>query len=218
LFSSLSLGRYDNTPSQFLDGLQALRNQLQKPVRVLSAHRCALHNAAVGGAPLSQHLRIAVDIALYGHDRRQMLIAAREAATGGIFGIVGTALGRVAGYFEKQLNFKQEQARWGHEYKLHELQMQARQQETELELALAAQAGSWKGLEASIKAEAAIGRASQWVINLLRLVRPVLTLFHVTRNGAIVEAAVFAASAATLWWFGDRAAKPVQKWGARESG
>lgn len=150
-----------------------------------------------------------------------------EAATGGIFGIVGTALGRVAGYFEKQLNFKQEQARWGHEYKLHELQMQARQQETELELALAAQAGSWKGLEASIKAEAAIGRASQWVINLLRLVRPVLTLllwvitawiFHVTRNGAIVEAAVFAASAATLWWFGDRAAKPVQKWGARESG
>jgi len=48
-------------------------------------------------------------------------------------------------------------------------------------------------------------------------VRPVLTLFlwvitawifHVTKNGAIVEAAVFAASAATLWWFGDRAIKP----------
>ena len=140
-----------------------------------------------------------------------------EAATGGVFGIVRTVLGRVSGYFEKKLGFKQEQARWLHEYKLHELQMQARQQETELELALAAQAGSWKGLEASIKAEAAIGRASQWVINVLRLVRPVLTLFlwvitawifHVTKNGAIVEAAVFAASAATLWWFGDRAAKP----------
>lgn len=142
-----------------------------------------------------------------------------DAATGGVFGIVGTVLGRVAGYFERKLTFNQEQQRWLHEYKLHELQMQARQQETELELALAAQAGSWKGLEASIKAEAAIGRASQWVINLLRLVRPVLTLFlwaitawifYVTRNGAIVEAAVFAASAATLWWFGDRAPKPVQ--------
>lgn len=140
-----------------------------------------------------------------------------DAATGGLFGIFGTVMGRVAGYFERQLSFKQEQARWLHEYRLHELQMQARVQETELELALAAQAGSWKGLEASIKAEAAIGRASQWVIDLLRLVRPVLTLFlwgitawifHITKNGAIVEAAVFAASAATLWWFGDRAIKP----------
>ncbi len=141
-----------------------------------------------------------------------------DAATGGVFGLVGTIMGRVAGYFERQLMFKQEQARWLHEYKLHELQMQARQQETELELALAAQAGSWRGLEVSMKAEAAIGRASQWVINILRLVRPVLTLFlwvitawifYITKNGAIVEAAVFAASAATLWWFGDRAVKPI---------
>ena len=140
-----------------------------------------------------------------------------DAAAGGIFGIVGTIMGRVAGYFERKLSFKQEQARWLHEYKLHELQMQARVQETELELALAAQAGSWKGLEASIKAEAAIGRASQWVINSLRLVRPILTLFlwvitawifHITKNGAIVEAAIFAASASTLWWFGDRAIRP----------
>ena len=87
----------------------------------------------------------------------------------------------------------------------------------EIEIALAAQAGSWKGLEASIQAEASIGRASQWVINLLRLVRPCLTLtlwiitagiFVQTQNQAIAEAAVFAATAATLWWFGDRAPKP----------
>lgn len=141
-----------------------------------------------------------------------------DAVTGGVFGLIGTIMGRAASYFERKLAFTQEQARWLHEYKLHELQMQARQQETELELALAAQAGSWRGLETSIRAEAAIGRASQWVINLLRLVRPFLTLllwlitawiFYMTKNGAIVEAAVFAASAATLWWFGDRAVKPV---------
>lgn len=139
-----------------------------------------------------------------------------DAAAGGAFGLIGTALGRVAGYFERAQNFKQEQARWGHEVKLHELNMKAKAQETEFELALAAQAGSWKGLEASIKAEAAIGQANQWVINLLRLVRPTLTLllwvitawiFSVTSNGAIVEAAIFAATAATLWWFGDRAPK-----------
>ena len=141
-----------------------------------------------------------------------------EAAAGGLFGILGTALGRVAGYFERKQIHEQEQARWGHEYRLHELNMQARQQETELELALTAQQGSWKGLEVSLKAEAALGKASLWVINMLRLVRPVITLllwmitamiFLVTHDSAIIEASVFAATAATLWWFGDRAPKPM---------
>lgn len=140
-----------------------------------------------------------------------------DAAAGGIFGIAGTVIGRVAGYFERQQSFKQEQVRWSHEYKLHELNMKARAQETELELALTEQQGSWRGLTASLEADMRTGKASQWVINVLRLVRPSLTLllwlitawiFAVTRNGAIVEAAVFAATAATLWWFGDRAPKP----------
>ena len=139
-----------------------------------------------------------------------------DAAAGGLFGIVGTVLGRFAGYFERKQEHVQERARWGHEYKLHELNMAARHQETELELALSAQQGSWAGLEASIKAEAALGKASQWVINILRLVRPAITfvlwcitaaIFLITQESAITEAAVFAATAATLWWFGDRAPK-----------
>jgi len=141
-----------------------------------------------------------------------------EAAAGGVFGLLGTALGRVSGFFERRQAHAQEQARWGHEYRLHDLNMRARAQETEMELALAAQAGSWTGLEASIRAEAATGKASQWVIDILRLVRPCLTLllwvitawiFLRTQNAAIAEAAVFAATASTLWWFGDRAPKPV---------
>jgi len=143
-----------------------------------------------------------------------------DAAAGGVFGIVGTALGRVAGFFERKQTFKHERERWQHEYKLHELQMMADVQETEMEIALTAQRGSWQGLEASIKADAAIGQASKWVINVLRLVRPTLTLllwlitgwiFAETQNGSIAEAAVFAATAATLWWFGDRAPKPPLK-------
>ncbi|GLQ20340.1 hypothetical protein ACFFUB_02650 [Algimonas porphyrae] len=137
-----------------------------------------------------------------------------DAAAGGLFGLIGTALGRVTGIFERRQAFAQEQARWQHELKLHELTMQARGQETEAELALIAQSGSWSGLEASIMADAAIGEASRWVINTLRLVRPTLTMllwlitgwiFARTQDGSIVEAAVFAATAATLWWFGDRA-------------
>ena len=143
-----------------------------------------------------------------------------DAAAGGVFGIIGTTLGRVAGFFELRDENVHEKARWKHEYRLHELNMQARAQESEIELELAAQAGSWKGLEASIQAEAESGNASLWVINLLRLVRPSLTfllwvitvgIFLQTQNQAIAEAAVFAATAATLWWFGDRAPKSTKK-------
>lgn len=77
--------------ADFLDALQSLRDQLQKPVRILSAHRCALHNAAVGGAPLSQHLGMAADIALNPHHPAQLLIAAREAGFTG-FGYYTTFL------------------------------------------------------------------------------------------------------------------------------
>ncbi len=140
-----------------------------------------------------------------------------DAMAGGVFGIIGTALGRVAGYFERKQTFLQEEKRWGHELKLHELQMKASKQETEMELAIGAQKGSWDGLKASLIADANIGIAAQWVINILRLVRPSLTLllwlitawiFAKTQDGDIANAAVFAATAATLWWFGDRAPKP----------
>ena len=37
-----------------MDALQQLRNSLG-PIRLTSAYRCPVHNALVGGAPLSQH-------------------------------------------------------------------------------------------------------------------------------------------------------------------
>lgn len=36
---------------------EIVRGMEDEPVRVLSGHRCALHNAAVGGAHDSQHVR-----------------------------------------------------------------------------------------------------------------------------------------------------------------
>lgn len=53
---------------EFMDALQMARDQIGRPLHILSAHRCSLHNARVGGAPKSQHLQLAVDIALHGHD------------------------------------------------------------------------------------------------------------------------------------------------------
>lgn len=60
-----------------MDSLQALRVEIGRPIRLLSAHRCELHNAAIGGAPLSQHLRMALDVDLRGHDRFKLAKAAK---------------------------------------------------------------------------------------------------------------------------------------------
>jgi hypothetical protein len=61
------------------------------------------------------------------------------------------------------------------------------------------------------------GRASQWVVNILRLVRPALTLGLITLTGLIyfsldnasqrqdvIEMVSYATTAAIVWWFGAR--------------
>ncbi|MDM5147687.1 D-Ala-D-Ala carboxypeptidase family metallohydrolase [Candidatus Persebacteraceae bacterium Df01] len=50
-------------PSEF-DRIQLLRTNLQRPVALNSTHRCRRHNALVGGAPLSEHKKIAFDFSL----------------------------------------------------------------------------------------------------------------------------------------------------------
>jgi len=47
--------------------IQRARTMLGKPVYINSAHRDWLHNIAVGGAPLSAHLFIALDVSIRGH-------------------------------------------------------------------------------------------------------------------------------------------------------
>lgn len=76
---------------EFMDRLQAARNQVRRPFQILSAHRCSLHNARVGGAPLSQHLLLAADISLRGHDRFALRDACFRAGFTG-FGYYSTFL------------------------------------------------------------------------------------------------------------------------------
>ncbi|MEM5517838.1 D-Ala-D-Ala carboxypeptidase family metallohydrolase [Henriciella sp. AS95] len=83
-------GAYWHDPV-FLDGLEALREAARKPLVITSGHRCAGWNAAVGGAPLSQHKQIAADIALSGHNRFALLKAAEQAGFTG-FGLARSFL------------------------------------------------------------------------------------------------------------------------------
>lgn len=68
------------------DAIQYVRTALGRPLRLFSAHRCSIHNANVGGAPLSQHKRIAFDNSLAGHDRPALVAACRQAGFTGFGG------------------------------------------------------------------------------------------------------------------------------------
>jgi len=83
-------GEYYHWPD-FLNALQAARHDVGRPFHVLSAHRCSLHNARIGGAPLSHHLKLAVDISLLGHDKARLLAGCRRAGFSG-FGFYSTFL------------------------------------------------------------------------------------------------------------------------------
>ncbi|GAB5459171.1 MAG: hypothetical protein Hens3KO_22010 [Henriciella sp.] len=83
-------GSYWHAPD-FLDRLEHLRADIGRPLVINSGHRCDQWNAAVGGAPLSQHKTIAVDIALKGHDRQALLRASKRAGFTG-FGLARTFL------------------------------------------------------------------------------------------------------------------------------
>ena len=75
-----------------LDRLDALRTRCGFPLTVLSAFRSPYHNAFVGGAPLSLHLKaLAVDLSIVKQDKRLMeRIAKEEGFTG--FGYYRTFL------------------------------------------------------------------------------------------------------------------------------
>jgi len=63
-----------------LDRLQALREDVGRPMTVLSAYRSPEHNAAIGGGKRSQHLiGKAFDIAMSNQDPAEFLAAAQSA-------------------------------------------------------------------------------------------------------------------------------------------
>ena len=64
---------------RYMDAVQKVRELLGKPVRLNSGHRCPIHNAHVGGAPLSEHKRIAFDISIIGQDRGDLVRACKDA-------------------------------------------------------------------------------------------------------------------------------------------
>lgn len=65
---------FDDIDPLLVSALQRLRDEVQRPVVVNSGCRCAKHNAAVKGAPNSQHMRgKAADIKIDGMTSQQII-------------------------------------------------------------------------------------------------------------------------------------------------
>lgn len=77
-------GQYFHNPD-FLDGLEAIRGDMGRPLVLTSGRRCERHNRAVGGAARSQHMiAIAADIELAGHEPVSLARSALQAGFRGI--------------------------------------------------------------------------------------------------------------------------------------
>ncbi len=65
-----------------MDRLQGARDAARRPFHINSAHRCPIHNARVGGAPLSAHKLIAFDISILNHERAALFDTLKQAGFG----------------------------------------------------------------------------------------------------------------------------------------
>jgi len=156
---------------------------------------------------------------------------------GGILGMAGSFVGRLIKMKEQKQAFAFEQARWAengkqrshelllmsrkdeHELKLHKINMEAAQEEFERSFAMSIEETSREGLKSSYAAQQALVEkpgGSQVVIDILRFVRPFLTVLaalivgimfffvDVETKMKIAAGVLFLMGTSYTWWFGDR--------------
>ena len=137
---------------------------------------------------------------------------------GGATGIFGTFISKLFGVFDIWQNRINHRDDMQHEITLLKMQIDAKAAESEQESLIAQSKDASDIRVASYQHDSSYGTASQWVINILRFIRPILTLFllvaifyiwstgHKTlmTQGMILEFLTYASMTAITWWFGDR--------------
>jgi len=135
--------------------------------------------------------------------------------TGGATGIIGSVLGKAFSFLDAWQEEKKADSEHGRTLELLELQNKIGAEENERETALAEAQLAGDIRQASYRHDASGG--SPWVVDTLRMVRPVLTLLliclcaylysqAIPAGRETIEASIiYLTSSSTLWWFGDRA-------------
>ena len=137
--------------------------------------------------------------------------------TGGVTGIIGSVIGKAFSFLDAWQEEKKATNEHGRTIALLELQNKLGAEESEREMAITQSKIDADSRVASYSHDSMGGTSSVWVIDCLRLVRPVLTFslillvgilyFKAVPEGrATIEASViYLCSSSCLWWFGDRA-------------
>ncbi|MHA1539116.1 MAG: hypothetical protein ACTSXQ_01405 [Alphaproteobacteria bacterium] len=140
---------------------------------------------------------------------------------GGATGIFGSFLGKVFGFLESYEKRKARREEMAHELNLFNLQQDARSSEAAYEREMMDMQTAADLRISSYDHDTRTGNASQWIVDILRLIRPVLTLLLLIGVGVVwftlpqwdmlkktlVEFLVYAAMISITWWFGDRAVR-----------
>jgi len=126
--------------------------------------------------------------------------------TGGATGIVGSILGKAFSFLDAWQAEKAASADHQRTLEMMEVQSKMKAGEAENEMRIA-----------SYTHDTGTGQSAEWVTNILRLVRPVLTFSLIglvlvlyleaqpPGRDMIEASVVYMMSSAVLWWFGDRA-------------
>jgi len=146
-----------------------------------------------------------------------MLDLLATSLTGGVTGIVGSIIGKAFSFLDYWVEEKKADNKHERALDLLELQNKISADENKREMAVAQSKVDADSRMASYSHDSMVGTNSLWVIDLLRLVRPVLTFSLIVLVGIIyfsspiegratIEASIlYLTSSAVLWWFGDRA-------------
>jgi hypothetical protein len=140
--------------------------------------------------------------------------------TGGATGLLGMVVTSGLSIWEAKEKRETLKVTQSHELVLLEKQAEIRGREIESEQAIAEMNAAAARLAASMEHDASYGKPSKAVGNVLRFFRPLLTLFllglvaaiyFTTRDlgteTEITNGVLYMATAAGLWWFGDRASE-----------
>lgn len=138
---------------------------------------------------------------------------------GGILGLLGSLLGKSFNFVDKWQESKLLEKKMQHELLLLQMQQESKTRELESEEYIAESKSFSEIRKESYKHDYKAGKATQWVIDFLRLVRPILTItlvvlitllwFNIEEENSdlrtqMVDSILFCFTAALTWWFGDR--------------
>jgi len=135
------------------------------------------------------------------------------AGTGGL----GLIFSGITKAFTWYADMKEKEAEHKRVMELTKLNAEIRDKEFENERQIEADRSATELRNASYAHDTATGKASRWVVDILRLVRPVLTVGLIVLLGIIyftiadlgtkaeiVGAVIYMAVSSVTWWFGDR--------------